>query len=108
MTLFYSCKLNNEKIFILDDQKIIGSIFNPNELPYGNDGIYGKKYISGIHYITFSVLYKNKIIVYIREPLKTGCFYRFPCSFSPYGLRNVLFLSENLKKTEVFRDYHYL
>jgi G:T-mismatch repair DNA endonuclease (very short patch repair protein) len=26
-----------------------------------------------------------------REPLKTGCFQRFPCGFSPYGLRNAHF-----------------
>jgi hypothetical protein len=26
-----------------------------------------------------------------REPLKTGCFQRFPCGFSPYGLRNARF-----------------
>jgi hypothetical protein len=27
----------------------------------------------------------------LSEPRKTHCFSRFPCSFSPYGLRNVPF-----------------
>jgi hypothetical protein len=31
------------------------------------------------------------LLIYYREPLKTGCFQRFPCGFSPYGLRNTHF-----------------
>jgi hypothetical protein len=39
-------------------------------------------YLAGIH----ARRYTN-----YGEPLKTGCFQRFLCSFSPFGLRNVRF-----------------
>jgi hypothetical protein len=38
------------------------------------------------------------------EPLKTGCFLGFLCSFPPLGLRNVRFSAVNLKAS-VFRDF---
>jgi hypothetical protein len=33
----------------------------------------------------------NLLEMMYREPLKTGCFQRFPCGFSPSGLRNTHF-----------------
>jgi hypothetical protein len=36
-----------------------------------------------------SIITDGKIVYW--EPLKTGCFQRFPCGFSPYGLRNTHF-----------------
>jgi len=112
-SLYYFSSNNIEKMKYFDNSKIIGKKFYPHELPYGEDGIYGQKYINGIHYITFSVLYKNKILVYILDNgYIKDYFFSNIINFrkvknTPVGTKYTVFVNKNGEPASLVYSYLY-
>jgi hypothetical protein len=57
--LFCSCGV--------DDSKIIGKKISPMNMPYGEFGFGGYKYIDGVHYDVYCAYYRNKALVYVLD-----------------------------------------